>query len=371
LGIGAAAGTSGLSPHQRTQIQSLFEKRRLQPDQVDELVAAAAVQALGRGRERSAVSLLCELLREGNDEVQRQAAWALGAIGDGRAVAPLLRAVFVKSQPVRQAAVLALGQLRAAGGSAPLPRLPTEQRGQDGLDVARLLGDALRYGPPPAGRPAWLAAAEPASLIAAVDEALLLHRDVALRTLADLTGDGAAAELRLGPLSDQLATAGSDIPQLLTALGLGLLPTLGRLVSGLVGVGSAADPAVRDGALLVIGRLAAAGDGKLKQQALALLCEVALSSAPQAVVLRAAELLAGHVGELAEAEQARLSARPLDRLLSSGPRAARLAALAVASRPGGGVLVSERALKQAAADGDGYVREAAQQALSEQRRAFH
>ena len=53
---------------------------------------------------------LAATLGEGADEVQRAAAWALGAVGGDEARPPLVRAVFVKRDDVRRTAELALSR---------------------------------------------------------------------------------------------------------------------------------------------------------------------------------------------------------------------------------------------------------------------
>lgn len=390
LGHGAQAAGRGLQPRQRTQILAIIEKRKTQPDEIDELAVAAAVHALGQARERAQVPLLIELLREGNDEVQRQAAWALGSIGDPRAVGPLLRAVFVKNEPIRQVAAAALHQLTAepevqrpkAPSNPVATRWPIEHRALDGMDVARWLTDAASFAPPPAGRlPLWLTARDAASLIAALDEALLLHRDVALRTLGDLLGPGAgsAATLPLGPLTAQLPeeSLASGGGALSLAVAQGILPTLRRLVRAPAAGGGAADSggdsgdaAVRDHALLLLGRLTLFADPALKQGAQTALIEVARSEPTPALALRAAEVLSAHTGELPAAERTALVGGLLDRLLdkpAAGDRWVRLGALEVAGRPGGAAFLSTPTLRRAAEDSDGFVREAAQRLLQQRK----
>ena len=95
------AGVALLRLRLRPRPRVPLRDRRLRSDDLDELAPAACVHALGQSRARSTVPFLVELLREGNDELQRQAAWALGNVGDAAAVGPLLRAVFVKREPIR------------------------------------------------------------------------------------------------------------------------------------------------------------------------------------------------------------------------------------------------------------------------------
>ncbi len=143
---------------------------------------------------------------------------------------------------------------------------------------------------------------------------------------------------------------------------------------------------MRDSVLILLGRLAALPDAQLQAAALTTLVAVVRSEAAPALLLRAAEAVAAHIGALPQEARAKLLETPpgqpagrlLDRLInnagssgnsgSSGSighfgagseRWVRLGALEVAGRPGGAALVSTAALQRAAEDNDGFVREAA------------
>ena len=402
LGLGAASTGKGLLPRHRAQIVALLEKRRTQQaDDVDETPAAAAVHALGQARERSAVPLLIELLREGNDEVQRQAAWSLGVIADPRAVGPLLRAVFVKSDPVRQVAAQALRQIGTPGtpgtpgtsatnamnigpGSDSDARRTVRRDGGlrhplDAPDVSRWLGELVQF-PPVTGKPLWLQTAQPTALLAALDEALLLHRDIALRTLLDLLE---GETMSLGPLGEQVAALPADAQQALRfAVAQGILPTVSRLARGQAPQGATIgnDPAVRDQALLLLGRFATLPEPKLRKDALEAVLAVAHGQNPQVppiLLLRAVEVLANVIATLPSDERTTMldeAAGLLDRLVekpadkaADGERWVRLSALETAERPGASAFLSTAALRRAAEDSDGFVREAAQRLLKRKR----
>lgn len=97
---------------------------------VDALIAAltdseASVReqvawALGALSDRTATPALIDRLKDSDDRVRRQAAWALGAIDDARAVDGLIGALGDKSAEVRKQAAWALG---AIGDSRALPGL--------------------------------------------------------------------------------------------------------------------------------------------------------------------------------------------------------------------------------------------------------
>ena len=80
--------------------------------------AASALGAMGDPR---AVEALIELLEEDDDEdVREEVAWALGKIGDARAVEPLIRALFDTDKDVREEAAWALGRIRDVRAVEPL-----------------------------------------------------------------------------------------------------------------------------------------------------------------------------------------------------------------------------------------------------------
>ncbi len=381
LGLGTlAASGRGLAPRLRTQISALFERRRVQPEDVDDLVVAAAVHALGLGRERATVPQLIELLGQGNDEVQRQAAWALGAIGDARAVGPLLRAVFVKNEPIRQTAAAALRQITASSepDSARAKnalRLPLEHRALDGLDVGRWLADCAVFSTFPDKLPQWVSAKETSPLLAALEESALSHQDIALRMLSDLLGEAGTLPFALGPLTPQIARETPGPAQaFFIKLAQGFLPTLRRLARGEPPGGSAAesapamDQAVREHALLLLGRFLNSSDASLKKSARATLLEVARSNAAPALLLSAVGVLAEHATAPFEMDSAELTNPPLDRLLDrtllGRQRLIRLAAIEIAAKPGGAAFVSPTALRKASEDSDGFVRESAAKLLN-------
>lgn len=341
-----------LSAKVRSLLVSTLEKRRIRSEESDELFVAAAVEALGRARDKTAVPLLIELLRLGNDETERQAAWALGRIGDVRAVAPLLRAVFIKGLAIRNTAVTALSRISSSPQSVVGPDpLPLERRGLDGIDVARLLSDVAAQPVNPVAKPAWLESS--GEVLAAIRDALEESPEIALRTLEDLLLPRQGLHdkrgpLRLGPLST--AAPGGEIPTAVTQSVLtALLPNLRKLA--LPGLGDVAQ--VQAASLRVLGQLALS-DAPEANQAAGVLREVIESNAAPHVLLLAASLYS-------TVPSSHRGSQPVfDRLLAHSDRWVRLQTLTMVGDAAARSLLSSGALAKAAQDHDGFVREAAQ-----------
>lgn len=356
-----------LSPKVRGLFLSTLEKRRLRSDEADELFTMAVVQALGRSRDKTVVPPLMELLRLGNDEIERHAAWALGRLQDARAVAPLLRAVFGKSSSVRTAAVSALGQLGrpvepsasgsvsgsvsgSASGSAS-ERLPSDRRGLDGLDVARLLSDLVSEPSPMSAQPAWLDS--PGDVAAALRDGLEESPDLALRTLEDLLHEDVTSRrgpLRLYPLS--LAVPhGSLPPSLAVSVLPTILPSLRKLA--LPGSGDVSLAHVQLAAVRVLGQVALS-DVAESGRAAAILKDVIELGTGSQVLLLAASLYAQLPTTLRDGQPV------FDRLLAHPERWVRLQALRLAAEPNARSLLSAAMRTKACQDSDGFIREAAE-----------
>jgi HEAT repeat protein len=214
-------------------------------------VRVAALAALGLHGDRSSVPLVQRFLRAAetrDDRTRVHAATALGRLGDGAAVPPLLAALADDGDAgVRRAAALALGDLRdpsaAAGLRAALAGDGDERvRGHAAISLARVAG----------------AKATPVLLpLLAVRHSRNL-RGFAAAALG-LTGDPAGAAPALRLLLDGRA---EDSVRAAAALALGLLrdaesgPALGALAGD-----SAAGPELRGYALLAS---ALAGDSRVE-----------------------------------------------------------------------------------------------------------
>ena len=75
----------------------------------DERIRAAAVEALGKLKDKQAVGELKRLLQEDRSDIRSTAAAALGNIGEGTAL-PALRAA-LKDKAIEKEVILALGFL--------------------------------------------------------------------------------------------------------------------------------------------------------------------------------------------------------------------------------------------------------------------
>lgn len=423
LGLGELAATGrGFSPRARVLLSSLLSRYRTQPegfDVAEEPVLAAAVHALGRARDVSQLSALIDILSVGNDAAQRQAAWALGMLGDARAQAALLRAVFNKHESVRQVAALALGQIPAPAATAngdkgaptrdvdpasfadalALPALDidvTIAADVDGASLAsktapgasaslveRLLHLAVQL-PKPVGKPHWHS--DPAAVVSALEEALLSHHDVAGRTLGDLlspsevTGGSATVvdgkrppdTVYLGPLS----VPSEDRP-FQTALAAGILPTLRRMALSQIpqsvagqkpAVAGELDLGLREQAVQAIGRMAGlpaldlhrAAENALLAVAKSEVAALSLSALEQAALALRTDDRDGLRNDVrATADDV------LGHLLASRDRSTRMLAIGSAARllMQDSALVSASILRRATDDSDGYVRDRAQALL--------
>jgi tetratricopeptide (TPR) repeat protein len=235
------------------------------------LARAGAAQALGLlaiadgGRlapadRAAAEAALIAALDDGGEDLARKAAWALGRLGGRAARGALLQATFVRRDEVRTAAVEALAA-SARASEADAPPLPPfdPPRGADGLDVRAFVVAFGRPAPdatidvPPA---AWRGAAP--EVEAALREALSRHRDLALRTLADLAAGpgGPDGGIALGPLtpppppsssSSKRAPIAPEDRAILDGIAAALRPHIERLARD-------GDLAVRAAALEVLAR---------------------------------------------------------------------------------------------------------------------
>ncbi len=191
---------------------------------------AACAWALGVIGDGRALAPLATALAQGNDETQRLAAYALGRLADGRAVPALLAANFSRHEEIRRTVAWALARISAPKSvPAPVeqPDFLTRNDSFDADGTIRLLGTDLGD---PTLAPGLLVGHE-VELLAGIREALERHTDLQLRMLMVL--DGHPGRIDLGALTDHLDQAGGGqkkkIVALLDRVGQALAPDLLRL----------------------------------------------------------------------------------------------------------------------------------------------
>jgi len=318
-------------------IKTLADARR------HDAVRGACGYALGARRLAVGVPALLGALADNRGEAQRLSAWALGQIGDPRALGPLLRAYFARAGHDGDELVWAIGRTSGAGltpaAVAGLGEFPL-RGGKYNLDeaVALVPGDLPR---PVAN--SRLIIDHAADIARGLSDALGEHRDVIVAVLEDL--DGAPALLSLGALAP--ATAGDA-----------------KLAAALVQIGQAIEPAV---SAQLTGE-----DPKVRALAVSVLAKLDTGAASDPAIARAladpAEQVRGAAMNAVAVVSARRSAAPpalvgaLVKALAGpswGDR--RLAALALGRL---GERGDTAALIRAAGDPSSFVREAVAQALA-------
>lgn len=200
----------------------------------------------------TAVPTLARAVTDNTGETQRLAAYALGAIGDARAVDALLTAYLTRAGQDRGDLMAALTRL--AGGRAGALTGTDEFPMRAGkLDLATMVS-GLASGPTDGGDPAALVIGREAAIAKALTAALGSHHDAALAALDDL--DQAPDRLSLGeltpaPLSPAAATALTTIG---AAIAPAVLPHLGaddpKLAARAVSVAAKLDGAAAERAII-------------------------------------------------------------------------------------------------------------------------
>ena len=164
-----------------------------------DVVRAACAYGIGARHVGSAVPTLLGALDDNRGETQRLAAWALGQLGESRALGPLLRAYFARAGQSADELVWAIGRASGAGLApatlADLGNYPTRGGKLDKSAVIAALPGTLPH-PTPASK---LVVDHAADIAAGLVEALSEHRDVVVSVLSDL--DGAPERLALGALT--------------------------------------------------------------------------------------------------------------------------------------------------------------------------
>jgi tetratricopeptide (TPR) repeat protein len=209
-------------------------------------VALGVAVAVGVGTAAQRAALVPQLvagLDEGAPLLGHATAWALAVSGEVAARRALARAVFEGPEVVRDAAVGALYGSRLPTNE-DWARWPTRTvqaitSSGDAIDLEARLGELTRFSAPERNlSELWEA------LTAAIETTLGRHRDLVLRTLADL--DTGTEGLGLGPLTPAAPDPASHAE--LARLGRRVLPILEELATK-------GDAAVRERALRVLCRL--------------------------------------------------------------------------------------------------------------------
>lgn len=348
LGLGRIGDKRSLAP-----VAALMKKTGASGE-----ARAACAYALGLARADAYVPDLIAIVSEGNDDVQRKAAWALGRIGDKRAVAPLLRAYFTKKERLREAIVWALVELGggAAGATAGRSSAPEEldvtlEAGRvDYRRLVRGLAGDLGLAPLDPG----LVRGHADEIAAGLHDALGRHYDLKVRVLRDL--DAREAGLGLGPL-----TAGLDGAS---------APDRAALQPVLDGIAAKIAPEIE--------QLTEDPDAEIRRLAVSVLAKTRQRSAPARVTRALADPeLRVRLGAMGAAERyvALVGPRSTDAAPLAAAVAGRLGAeswrerVAAAETLGRlGEAAATAPLVKALADADPFVREAAARALGQLKR---
>ncbi len=315
----------------------------LQDARKDDTTRAACAYSIGARRIPAAMPALLGALADNRGEAQRLAAWALGQLGDGKALGPLIRAYFARAGRSDEELVWAIGRTSGAGlapaGTGGFADYP--MRGGKyvaGEAIAGLPG-ALPLGPA-AGK---LVVDHADDIAKGLLDALAEHRDVVVAVLADL--DGIANQLGLGALSP--ATSDAKVSAALGTIAQAIAPTITAQLTN-------EDPKVRALAVSVLAKL----DGGT--------VHVADAAIGKALGDPAEQVRAAAMSAIAVVAHRRGSAPPelvtaLTRTLGTGAWAdRRVAALSLGQLAG----TDPAALIKATADSSSFVREAVAIALT-------
>lgn len=308
-------------------------------------VRAACAYAIGARRLVGGLPALLDAIADNRGEAQRLAAWAIGQIGDPKALGPLIRAYFARAGRSDDELVWAIGRTSGAGLlPAPLGGLSEFplRGGKYNLD------EAIALVPGPLPKPvanSRLVVDHADDIARGLAEALAEHRDVIVAVLEDL--DGAPAQLSLGALAPPSA---SD-PRVETAIAAIAQAIEPRVATQL----TSDDPKVRALAVSVLAKL----DGGKVRSADAAIARALADPADQvrSSAMNAVAVLAARRGGAPPVMVAAL----VKALASPGWRDRRVAALALGRLGDKG---DPAALIKAAGDTSSFVREAVAHALA-------
>jgi len=307
-------------------------------------VRGACAYAIGARRFAGGIPVLLAALDDNRGEAQRLSAWALGQLGEPRAVGPLIRAYFARAGQSADELVWAIGRASGAGlAPAPFADLSSYPMRSGKLDDNHVVAE-LPGGLPHPAPAAKLVVEHAADIAAGLGEALSEHRDVVVSVLADL--DDAPDRVALGALTP--ATGDVKTTAALATIAAGIEPQVMTQLA-------ADDPKVRALAVSVLAKI----DGKTHQADTAIVKALA-DPAPQvrASAMNAVIVLAHRRGsappELAAA---------LAKMLAAPEWGDRRVAAQVMGKLGPQADVA--ALAKAAGDSQAFVREAVATSLGE------
>ncbi len=165
----------------------------------DDATRAACAYSLGARRRTAGISTLLAALSDNRGEAQRLAAWALGQIGDSRALGPLIRAYFARAGRSNEELVWAIGRTSGGGLAPATPTGATEYplRGGNYYPAEAIAAVPGSLPTPPAAEKLVVEHAE--DIAKGLLDALSEHRDVVVSVMSDL--DSAPTALGLGALT--------------------------------------------------------------------------------------------------------------------------------------------------------------------------
>ncbi len=310
----------------------------------DDSTRAACAYAIGARKISSATPALLAALADNRGEAQRLAAWALGQLGDGKSLGPLIRAYFSRGGRSDAELVWAIGRTSGAGlGPAQVggfSEYPQRNDKYNAPEAIALLPGALPNAPA-AGK---LVVDHADDISKGLLDALAEHRDVVVAVLADL--DGAPIELGLGALTP--ASPDARTKAALATIAQAIAPAITAQLAS-------EDPKVRALAVSVVAKL----DGGKVVVADAAITKALVDPADQvrAAAMNAIPVVAQRRGT-APAELV----NALTRTLASGTWADRRAAALAMGRLGANA--DAAALIKSASDSSSFVREAVAIALA-------
>ncbi|MEZ4360007.1 MAG: HEAT repeat domain-containing protein [Kofleriaceae bacterium] len=340
-------------------------------------VRAACAYALGIQRVASASTALAQAVNDNRGQASRLAAWALGQLGDERAVVALIRGYLGRAQQDDAVLRWALARTTSAGLSpSPATDFREYPMRADRFDpVARV--EALPGELPSLPLPEKLLLAYERPLGDALIATLSEHRDVALTVLGDLN----AGERRIGVGALTPGAPSARAAAALERVGVRLLPALERLTTR-------EDSETRAAAILALAKAAPTTSPALTNRLGALVHDgsaLVRASALQAIPILSARLGQPPAALLRLIQQALVSAdwedrraaalalgrldaqQPVELLTSAASDSSSLVREAVARALGRGPAAAVDALLALSRDPVAAVRAAAAEGLARQR----